>query len=67
MGSHTTISSLVFQSRVYPRGWELCQDAGAGFTGHSHNQQLPLAAHTAEELPAETESRHSCLEDLTEH
>lgn len=38
------------------------------FTGHSHNQQLPLAAHTAEEQsPAGTDSRHSCLEVLAEH
>lgn len=38
-----------------------------GSTGQSHHQQLPLAAHTAQQLPAGTDSRHSCLEDLGEH
>lgn len=67
MGSHTTTTSLVLQSRIYPHGRELCQDADPAFTGQSHNQQLPLAAHTAEQLPAGIDSRHSCLEDLGEH
>lgn len=67
MGSHSTITSFVFQSRIYPRGREPCQVQMPGSAGQSHSQQLPLAAHTAEQLPAGTDSRHSCLEELSEH
>lgn len=67
MGSHTTITSLVFQSRISPRGQELCQDADSWFSRAVTQQQLLLAAHTAEELPAGPESRHSCHGHLGEH
>lgn len=59
-----TISSFLFQSRISPRGWELCQDADSWFSRAVTQEQLPPAAHPAEWLPAGTDCRHICHGDL---